>query len=280
MNRIVISILYSLGVATLASVGCGGRLEVSDLDEPFDGGAARTPEAGLVRREAGGPDTSIRPPPNDPDRPDPYDPDRVCRPGDVSSFTPNWRRPAPFGQGRCSATQVDALLCLFDAAADPTSCNDLFDDAANQDCVECIYTDSNASQRGPVVIDGNFGTLNVAGCIANATGNVTASGCGAKVQASDECTAAACDPTCPLDEYDDTSFELYSRCREEAESQGCAAFANAATSCSDATTQPGGVAAVCVNGSDFLDNLSVIAKLFCLKSFVDGGAATDAPAGG
>src|SRR4029079_14639443 len=55
-----------------------------------------------------------------------------CPTPDIRDFTPSWKAPAPFHQGKCSATQVEALAsCNFDDSADQTACAAVVKDPAN-----------------------------------------------------------------------------------------------------------------------------------------------------
>jgi hypothetical protein len=231
-----------------------------------DGGGTTTGDGGK---------TDSKPPPGDTGTPD------ECKPGSVDDFTPTFKKPAPFSQKKCSNAQVEALLCLFDSNADQETCQKLVDDPANDDCFKCIYTASSSKELGPVIITGSLGSLNIAGCVANAEGNVTDQGCGAKVQAADQCGDEACDANCPVPEGDDTALDARNKCTEDASSSVCQEFTDAAA-CAEALLQEGGAAEECAQGQDFLERAVAIAKLFCAGGVVtDGGdASTDAKADG
>ncbi len=248
----------------LVAAACGGR--ALDFDDPVgvDGGVTRPGDGGAVRRDGGG--TTVtkdggvigkdagrpKPPPPPPDE---------CEPGDMSSFIPTWKPPAPLHSGKCSAAQAEALMCLFDAAADQSTCDALVNDPANDGCFQCIYTSSSGPKLGPVIITANFGSLNTAGCIAGVTGNTTATGCGAKLQASEQCADEAC-AGCAIDGFDENSIYEYQACTEQAATTVCSEFTDDAA-CAEALLDTDGGASVCGSGNDFLERAIVLAKLFC-----------------
>lgn len=208
--------------------------------------------------------------------------DTACEPGDVSGFEPSWKTPAPFAQGACSNTQVDALMCQFDSSADQTACAALVKDKANEACQKCMFTPSSAAKLGPIVITGNLGSINIAGCIANAEGDTTDQGCGAKTQAADQCGDEACEANCPIDDSDDgESLAARNECTTAAATSVCQEFATGAQ-CADSLLEAGGAAEECNAGSDFLERATALAKLFCAGGTGDGGtdAPADAPADG
>lgn len=208
------------------------------------------------------------------------EPDEDCPPPiNISGFEPTWKAPAPFARGVCTNAQVDALMCQFDMGADQAACAALVKDKANEDCQKCMFTPSSAARLGPIVITGNLGSINLAGCVANAEGNTTDQGCGAKLQAADQCSDEACEANMPCD-YDDGESSDAGTCTEIAARTVCASYATAAA-CADALLAPGGVAAVCDEGDDFLARATALAKLFCTGGSADASTdvtdAADAP---
>src|SRR5262249_4255467 len=115
----------------------------------------------------------------------------TCKPADVSGFTATWKAPTAFHQGRCTPSQIDALIddCFGDP--DDQTSSDVATKAA-PDCNDCMDTSDSDKAWGPLVSDanGNY-RVNIGGCIANVTGETGASGCGAKYSAASECGGAA-----------------------------------------------------------------------------------------
>jgi hypothetical protein len=165
MRRLGLSVLCLIAIgagcssrATFFATDGGGNDGGSVVSSGSDGGSTKRKDSSVEEEE---PDaTAVK---KDASTPPPVD---GCEPGSVSSFTPTWKAPATPHSSQCTATQVDTLLCLFDASANQTTCQTAVDDPANDTCFKCIYTASTAAKLGPVVITGSLGSLNIAGCIA------------------------------------------------------------------------------------------------------------------
>lgn len=268
MRRLAPSVLSLLIIAA----GCSARTGFYVTDGGTEGGSTSlTPDAGktdsgkkkdgAVEEEEEDLDASTTPDAKKDTSTPPVD---VCEPGSISGFTPTWKVPAPFHASSCTTTQVDTLMCLFDSAADPTACDTAVKAAANQTCFNCIFTQSTATAPGPVIITGSLGSINLAGCIARASGNVTSTGCGAKVQAADQCGDAACEANCPIDDTDNgESLDARNQCTTDAASTVCATY-DADSLCAEDLLLPDGGAAACAQGTDFLSRATAIAKLFCV----------------
>jgi hypothetical protein len=245
-----------VGVFLVAACSAHGNYLFSD-DGGSDAGKVKAIEeeedsGAVTAKDAGGKKDAAKPPPTTPSD--------VCAPGSVSSFSPSWKAPAAFHQGKCTTTQVDALVsCNFDDTADPTTCDQVLKDAANANCNNCLFTASTSSKLGPVVITGNVGSLNIAGCIADSQGNTTTSGCGAKYQAANDCadeSCAACD--------DSTAAALTEKnqCIQDALTSECQSYATDAD-CANALLDVGGAAEPCNQGNTFEEAAAAIGKLFC-----------------
>lgn len=185
----------------------------------------------------------------------------VCAPGSVSGFTPAWKAPNALHANKCTAQQVDDIMA---ACAGPSStvsaCNTAMGAAAT--CAGCLVTSETAAAYGAIVttLGGDVWNLNVAGCIARTANDVTSTGCGAKVQASDQCQGVACDANCATAPIND-----YFTCESDAigVGGGCATYETAA-GCK--TTAFAGTSATCdpSAGADFYDNAIRYGKLFCV----------------
>jgi hypothetical protein len=191
----------------------------------------------------------------------PLDANVVCAPGSVAGFTPAWKAPNALHASACTGTQVDEFVdCMFDPNADPTTCNTFLADAANAGCESCVFTDDAAASYGAIVrsFNGDLFSLNVGGCVGRLAADVTATGCGAKVQAARQCEDAACRPSCPAANDD------YFFCTDDATTGVCASFETAAD-CADALEAPNAAAETCdpAAGLDFIDNAKRYGRLFC-----------------
>lgn len=185
----------------------------------------------------------------------------TCAPGDVSTFSPQWHPPAAHSTV-CSAQQVtDILTCIFDGNANQTFCDSVNNNTANQPCANCLLTPDTAPSYGPIVITGQIGSLNTAGCIAVKTGNTTSSGCGAKYAAARQCADAACSDNCPGS--DSVALQELQQCETDALGGDCSTYASAADSCATPLLAPDGGAAACSLGSTFLDAAINMGKIFC-----------------
>lgn len=187
----------------------------------------------------------------------------ACTPESISGFSPSWKSPKTLHASSCTAANAEkAVDCMFDPNADQTLCDAFNNDSANQACIQCVYTDKSSATYGPLILEGSFASLNLAGCIARLSNDTTSTSCGAKVQALSQCRDAAC-ASCPDPSVDQTSFDNYQQCQTDSEASECATYANA-ISCADSLAGPGGVAEQCVSGASFLANARTLAKLFCV----------------
>lgn len=201
-----------------------------------------------------------------------------CAPGDVSSFAPKFTPPTGFNQKICSDTQVDAILdCIFNDTADQATCKKLLADKANEPCQNCLITPSSAKTFGPLIENGNIASLNIAGCIANAEGNKTATGCGAKYQAARDCADAACADNCQGS--DSAALKALQACETQALSGDCKKYADDAN-CADALLNTGGAAEACNAGNTFEEAAAALGKMFCGGGTATDGGASDAPTDG
>lgn len=259
----------SLGLATGAALimmltyGCSSDSN-NNTQPTTDGGVTPTGDGGKGK-------DSTAPPPDD------SGPDQTCAPVDVKDFTPTWKAPAAFHQGKCTDTQVDALVsCNFDDTADQTTCDKVLKDAANKDCNNCLFVASTAKALGPVVISGNIGSLNIAGCIANSEGDTTKDGCGAKYQAANDCADESC---VNCDDSDAAALKAKNACIQKALTSTCQDQATAAD-CANALLDTGGKAEQCNGGNSFEEAAAILGKLWCSGAAPVDGGPKDAAADG
>lgn len=187
----------------------------------------------------------------------------TCSPGAITGFSPTWKAPKAIHSSACTAANAQlAVDCAFDPNADPTTCNTFAASTANDACRQCVYSAPTDATYGPIVIDSNnIGSLNYAGCIAALSGNTTSSGCGAKVQAANQCEMAAC-TSCPDPSATQQALDDYNTCKSDARAGVCTTYDTAQT-CADTLTATGGSAAACVNGTTFVLLARNLAKIFC-----------------
>jgi hypothetical protein len=188
----------------------------------------------------------------------------VCPPEDVSNFSPTWKPPKALHAGLCSKSQAELVVdCAFDPNTNPAACDALMNDAGSSACTLCVLTDDFDSTYGPLVLKaGGYAVLNLGGCIASLSGNTTATSCGAKVQAINDCQEYAC-TSCTDPSTSPKAMADYLQCQKAAESAQCGSYVSAA-SCADALIQPDAAAGECASGSNtFLDRAHALARLFC-----------------
>lgn len=183
----------------------------------------------------------------------------ACPPGNVTNFAPEWKPPRRLHTSACSAAGADAVVaCLFDPSADLATCTSYLKSSEGLLCSQCIVPYDVDAGYGPIVAHGaGYPVLNVGGCIANISADVTAAGCGARVFASSGCQQVAC-AGCTAGLAD------YRSCQIAAMSGVCNAYSTA-SSCADGLTAPDAAAAICVTGSStFIDTARALARLFCV----------------
>ncbi|MEO6421074.1 MAG: hypothetical protein ABIP39_16800 [Polyangiaceae bacterium] len=187
----------------------------------------------------------------------------VCAPGDVSGLTATFHPPTAFHQGACTPTQVSAFIDCLSGLPDANTCKTFVSNAANKTCIACAATPSTAASYGPLVEGTVTINVNVAGCIARTTNDLTATGCGAKIEANTECQQLACETNCPVSATDTgAEFNALLKCQDDSETSVCASYATAA-GCADGLIEAG-TAAQCANGgSTFSDNANAMVTLFC-----------------
>lgn len=263
---------FALGLSSVALLVLGAMGGCSSNDETTpttgDGGA----EEASVGKDSG------KPVPVDSGN---DDGGSTCAPGDVSGFKATWKAPSGIHQKVCTPEQIALLAdCVWShPGRDDTACTNFFKAAANKACLGCAYTPTSGKTLGAVVSNGTSVQVNYAGCIAVTTGDTTANGCGAKVQAAQLCQDEACVENCPVPS-DDTgaAFNAFLACQEKAAAEGCKSYSDEAA-CTDTAVADGGPASVCnPDTQDFGERVSIYAELFCGGLGGDGGtdASTDA----
>jgi hypothetical protein len=190
----------------------------------------------------------------------------VCAPRAVTGFAPVWTPPTALHQNQCSSEQIETLVdCVYDRPGhDQAACDAFFAAPANASCVACGYTKTTAAALGPILSNDTSVQVNYAGCVARLEGDITANGCGAKLQASQLCLDEACVAACPVPDNDDgTAFAAFLKCNDDAAKTVCKTFFDP-TTCATPLTTDGGVASACLpNTQDFGERAADYVTLFC-----------------
>lgn len=198
----------------------------------------------------------------------------TCSPQPVEPSSLGWKPPNAVRPGACEEAQIGGWYdaCWGDSWSQAT-CDTFEKDAVNRACLDCLFYAPNAATRGAAEV-GAYLRLNVAGCIAIVSGDASATGCGAKLQAETDCPRQACEPVCPLDTARD--YDRYEACEDAAYDGLCASYVDAEGGCADLPAYR-----TC-RGASYLDFRSAfigISSVFCGGSALDAGAdAGDAAA--
>lgn len=204
---------------------------------------------------------------------------RACVPDESRPYSPGPFRP-PTGkyQGHCSKADVEALYyCVFTLeGATDQKCERFAGDGAARSCLECALTDDKEPKLGPSVLRETAVRLNVAGCIALAGDDASAS-CAEAAQALDDCQMQACFDSCVHTGAGRVDMVAYQLCRDAAARGMCAKEASAQRDRCPADVD-GGPQSTCFAGETFEERFTHYAGFFC-GSGPDAGAS-DAAADG
>src|SRR4051812_29810263 len=129
----------------------------------------------------------------------------ACSPRLPDCWSPAWKPPRKPAHA-CTESQIlDEVTKCFGDTFDP-GCDVFSRDPVNGACLECIFSTSDEPTYGAVILLSNASwESNVPGCLALVDGDASASGCGAKAAAYDECSHTACASTC-------STYEMYATC--------------------------------------------------------------------
>jgi hypothetical protein len=253
-------------VVVACSGGDGNNTDGGPSVVAFDGGP-----------HDGGPDASS----GDAANPNPIS----CSPGDVSEFTPVWKKPIVHAQA-CSSKQItDFYADCLDPNASQESCGRFGDNGTTEDqvCAACLITSPTAAQYGAVIAKQELVELNVGGCLAIEQGAVVdGAGCGGPFEADTQCGDAACASNCPIGQ-DDASFKAYQNCVTAADLGGCNRYAKKVKDCLDGLDEASTRGSICVDFGNFHDGFMALGPLFCMSdtgSDAGGDAAAQEAGGG
>jgi hypothetical protein len=224
--------------------GGGGTADASDSAAPTDVKLDKKPP------------TETAPPPDV----------ATCQPSDVNAGDLTWTPPRPINPSGCSDAQISGYFaaCLNGGSG----CSTFEGATANKACVACINSLITDSAYGPLIaVPNNVVYANIGGCIALVTGDVSATGCGAKAWEASECEDKACSDNCVGAQFAD-----YQNCTKAAATGTCANEEKAVCDLSDA----GNVTAACnLNAKTFQDLYTSIATVFCGGYPADAGPPSD-----
>lgn len=186
-----------------------------------------------------------------------------CNPVSVSSFQPDWQTPETWKQGVCTATQISGF---YSACLNPpisaAACQAFVQ--ANGSCAPCLQSQDTDATSAAVVWHEQmkYWTVNVAGCIAEAMGDPSGTGCGAAYGAAIACRQDSCN-ACWEGLGTTATFQQFSDCETLAGGTTCQTYASAVpTKCGDLGKT---TASVCMPSSSATaqDAYMLVAPLFC-----------------
>jgi hypothetical protein len=268
----VLVLIAALGLTGLA---CGGSTTAPPGGDGTGGSAEPTDAAGGGGAHSDGqvtPDAGLdRAPPvvdatSEADAP-------LCAPAPIGTWKPTWKPPKTPQPTACSTTQIDGYLDVCRRSYSATACNAFETAPANATCLGCMLTPENEAAYGAVVMRKKDWSVNSPGCLALKDGDASATSCGAKVQALQQCQVESCYVPCASGTYED-----YAACQNQAKTTTCLLF-DAKTICEDG---PKYFACFASAGSAFADWMRLYAILFCsqLPEGGPGDAAADGPRDG
>jgi len=168
----------------------------------------------------------------------------ACVPQNKPATPTPWQQPHALRRNVCSPQEATSIVkCLFqqqDCQAQVSAA-----------CHACSVSSPADPYAGALIVSkqGETPAINVEGCIAALSGDISANGCGPKYVARFECEANACEH-CVQDE------QAFVACADQADRSVCAAQAAAAT-CADPYL------ATCFNGENYLEVAFNLIKIFC-----------------
>ncbi len=170
----------------------------------------------------------------------------TCQPLAVNAPLSPWVPPNQVQRHVCSQAEAQVVAACFTLGGQ--YCQNL--GAVNQACQACAVTPAASPTYGALVqIDQNSPAQpNITGCVGALTGNPTASGCGAKLEAEVECEANACARCSDQDR---------GACANQAATTVCGAQ-RAASSCADQ------VLGTCLQGQTAADQAFNLVAIFCM----------------
>ncbi len=176
---------------------------------------------------------------------DPTKPGGACQPQPVATLDVQWRPPHAPHMKVCTAQEASLLASCFFG-------NQGCDQTVSTVCHNCaVSSAASSSTYGAIIVDesgAREAEPNVEGCVAIATGDVSANGCGARLRSKFGCESQACS-TCGANDS--------AQCVRAAGTGVCAAYSQAATSCMGSLAQ-------CIKGTTPAAVALNLIQLFCM----------------
>jgi hypothetical protein len=205
---------------------------------------------------------------------DAADASACANPPDPVGYMHTWQ-PPNVQKGKCTAAQLDDLKNeYFGPSATPSS--RMTFEMNNPDCAACVITNNTDSSQGAVtryVGNGQVFNPNIAGCVALVDGDLSANGCGAKIQADKDCETVTCFAACGV--HGSADIPAFNACVTVLQSGGtCAPYFEAGSSCFGSSASHN----ACTSGSypTSADYFRFLADLFCGPASDGGDAGADA----
>jgi hypothetical protein len=216
MKRILVFV-SSAGAIVGAAYGCSGA-SGTDFGSGNDSGGVEEggsgPDVPSVFPDTGGSDVIIG-----------GDGPAACRPNSSGSFVPTWIPPIAFGQKKCTTNEINTFFtdCL---APNGTNCS------LTTACAKCLATnDTDTTPPGPIIFHLNkrYFSFNIAGCIANYTGQSGNTSCAAAYAADVECKETSCASCWSMP---GATFNEFKNCEAVAGTTACKTYVQAnSTAC-------------------------------------------------
>ena len=200
----------------------------------------------------------------------------TCAPAPVNASSISWTPPRAPNASACSDKQIsDYYTACYSSTATNTTCSAWTNLNANKPCQTCmVSTEGMDTEFGPLISTGH-GVIyaNIAGCIAIEQNDLSATGCGAKYWAANQCEDLSCADNCPIVSGDQTTFQAYVQCTTDAASSECKTYEDAQCDLSDA----GAILAACAinSNSKFQDYFLAIGAVMCGGYPADAGPPSD-----
>jgi hypothetical protein len=138
-------------------------------------------------------------------------------PNFAKPWTPTWHPPHAPRPGACTSAQV---LAEYNACISPSgsqsACATLRSNPTHAACSQCLNSRESDESYGAIIwmMDASWRT-NTGGCVAILDRDMSAQGCGARVQAASSCADSACDGCLP--------FSTFVECRQKSTASVCRA---------------------------------------------------------
>jgi hypothetical protein len=180
---------FALCLGALSSAGCGDH--AADLQAARGKAKPKTAPSGSASGLEQPPPGVLPPASNPPVGTQPPPATGACAPKQVNVANLTWRPPSALHQATCQQGEAMNLVNCY-LGRSQQAC----DQPVNVECHRCVVSDPQIDQTfGPIIFDqANPGDveLNVEGCAAAVSGDVSANGCGPRLKMAEACKQQAC----------------------------------------------------------------------------------------